>query len=318
MKKCLFFLAILCFAAFAGGALGENAQISVTQAVTDGNAMFVSFELAPLNTEETLYYSLEKIYVNGFEAALVRSAGRTAGWLSEPVSFTITLDTANIGRTESYTVAASVSVLRPEHPITLVESQITDGYDSYYENITNYNNAGYIVATKEGDILLAAGTYDEEWLLTDKLTLTGKMSLLEVLPAVFSLPLGDMPLKQGAGTRDIGDWTLRVRKAEATEMSIAVIAEEIFPETATLDEVTAAMRSLTVTDEAGGKDFYTGSKRDISEPERLMDGTWIVTFAWSTQSVNRIPIQLRLTPYSFDAMMNSVEEVDHSLFVPLV
>ena len=206
-------------------------------------------------------------------------------------------------------------MIKGYNPVNQIVGYILSEDPTY---ITNYNNAGYIVATKEGDILLAAGTYDEEWLLTDKLTLTGKMSLLEVLSAVFSLPLGDMPLKQGAGTRDVGDWTLRVRKAEATEMSIAVIAEEIFPETATLDEVTAAMRSLTVTDEAGGKDFYTGSKRDISEPERLMDGTWIVTFMWSTQSVNRIPIQLRLTPYSFDAMMNSVEEVDHSLFVPLV
>lgn len=309
-----FFLAIMLCAVFALG-LCESEQLTVPHAVTDGNAMAITFEL-PLR-EETLYYTLEKIYVNGMEATQTRSKGRTEGWLDAPVSLTAMLDISDIPRMESYTVAASFSVLRPEQPIIIVESQITDNFDTYQSNIIQYNNDGNIVATKEGDILLAPGTYEEEWLLSAKLIETGKMSLLETLPIVFTLPMGDMELKQGAGTLSMGDWDIRARKAEATEMSIAVIIDEVFPENFTLAQVTDAMRSLTVTDEAGRKDFYSGSSSDTSEPIRLMDGTWVVTFKWTTQSVKNIPNQLRLTPYTYDAMMNTVEDPEHSLYIPL-
>jgi len=313
-KRLAFIIALVLCAALAGG-LCEAAPLAVSDAVTDGNAMAITFALAP--SAETRYYTLEKIYVNGLEATQTRANGRTEGWLDAPVSVTVTLDISDIGRAESYTVAASFSVLRPEQPIVMVESQITDNFDTYHNNIVQYNNAGNIVATKEGDILLAPGTYEEEWLLSAKLIETGKMSLLETLPVVFTLPIGDMELRQGAGNLSMGDWDIRVKKAEATDMSIAVIVDEVFPETFTQAQVSDAMRSLTVTDEAGRKDFYMGSSSDTSEPVRLMDGTWLVTFKWTTQRVNHIPNQLRLTPYTYDAMMNAIEDPEHSLFIPL-
>ncbi len=318
MKMLLASLLALYLLFMCTAGLCEAATATAVEAVTDGNAMAITLEVVNTQGEADLYYTLEKVYVNGLEVSVMRSSGRTFGFLNEPLRFTITLDTSDIGRAESYTIATSFSILRPEKEITIIDSQITDDFETYSNNITQFNNAGYIVATKEGDILLAPGTYDDTWQLSGQLTQTGKMSLIETLPIVFQLPMGEFDLKQGSGSLDMGEWALSVQKAEATQMSITVIINEVFPETFTTDQVYGAMRLLTVTDEGGGKSFYSGFSQSISEPtRRASDGTWLVTFKWCTQSVNSIPPKLRITPYTYDATMSPVEETDFSLIVPL-
>lgn len=314
-------LILICPAALAQeeapSAQAPLAEISLVQTLTDGNAMQLSFVVTPLSNEASLYGTLDKIYVNGFEAAIAKASARTFGWLAAPLSFTLTLDVSDLPPSEQYTVALSYSVLRPNGEVTIIASQTGDEYMDYENNITDLNDAGYVVSTSEGDILLARGTYEDDVLLSGQLEQAGKMTPLAPVTGVFTVPLNDIPVLRGAFAMDMGGWIMRAEKAEASELCIALIISEIFPETYTISDVTAAMRRIAVTDEAGNKSFYSGSQQQMSEVERQMDGTWLVTINWYSASVISVPTKLRVTPYTFDAHMSPVEDVNRAMVITL-
>lgn len=314
MKKRLGLTVLFLLLCLLPAARADFAQLNVTSAVTDGNALILAFEAAGTTQEQNLYGTLNTVYVNGLEAPIVRATARTYGFLNAPQVFTITLDISGVPRAQTYTAAATYSVLRPNAAIQIVTATL-DAYDTYRQNVTDLNNQGYVVATEDGEILLAEGTYDDDWLLSSKLIETGKMLEIETLSIAFDVPMSDIQIMEGTGMRDMGDWMLRVRKAQASSLSIALIIDEIFPETMTYDQVYAACRRLSVTDAAGNKDFYTGNMTELSDPQRQADGTWLVTFTWSSQSIVSIPTQLRLAPYTYDAMMSPVEEAGKELLV---
>jgi len=289
----------------------------VTQAMTDGSAMVFTVEAVNQTDTPTLYGTLDTVYVNGQEARVVKTSALTYAFLDNPHVFTVTVDISALPEAASWTAAATYTVLKPRGQVVIIDDTITDDIESFNEQVTLLNEQGRVVATQKGDILLAQGTYNEDWLISGRLEVSGKMAPMQVVPLVFTLELGDMDILKGSGTADMGGWSLRVRKAHASAMSCAVVIEELFPETYTLGQVLEEQRYFRVSDQDGGRDFFQGDNAQLSDPVRTEDGSWLVQFNWSTQGVLLLPAAFRLTPYTFNAAMSPVLESDRMVEITL-
>ena len=298
-------IAALCLA-FASAWDEPDVTVTVTEAQTDGNALILTISVVNAAGDSPLYGTLDYVYVNGFEARQVKTLGRTSAFLNEAQLFTVTYDISDLPAYGTWTVAAAYSVLKPNEPIRLIDSAIGDDIETYNETITGLNAKGFITATEDGDILLPRGTYNEEWLISGRLEETGKMTVLKQYPLLITLTETAARQAEWSGILDMDTWTLRIRKARVSLLSAAVIADELFPADYDYARVLAESRYLFITDENGSRDFYTGHASRLSDPVRVNDGEWMVTFYFSTLSVTRIPGRLRLTPFTYDALMSPV------------
>ncbi|MCL1855672.1 MAG: hypothetical protein FWF86_08055, partial [Clostridia bacterium] len=180
-------------------ARAETARVDVVGIVTDGNALVFTVQVSAVSDEQDLYGSLDTVYVNGREAETVKSTAPTYGFLTDPQIYTVTLDISAIPPALDYNVAATYTVLRPNQPIRLIDDIITDDFDTYRETVSNLNDQGYVVATRSGDILLAQGTYETDWLISGRLEESGKMTVIDTIPILFTATVGDIAVIEAHG-----------------------------------------------------------------------------------------------------------------------
>lgn len=306
---CLLFLPLV---AQAQAFENSSVQMNISETVSDGNALRISYSLVKTASEEPLYHVLEKVFVNGYEVPVVKSTKRTFGWLDQMQEATLTLDIADVPKAESYTIAINISLLLPRGEVIVMEALTDDNFLSYQEKALNYNNQGYVVSSLEGDIILAKGTYEEGISLTDSMQQAGKMTLTASLQEVLTVKPLIATITPDLIETDMVTWTI-VTQAEISPLSLVITCQEIFPNSFSLTEAEALTRRFTVTDMAGDKSFYEGNTQELGEVILQADGSYRATFIWRSHSLVTVPNKIRLTPYTYNASMSAVEDPEHSI-----
>lgn len=293
---------------------GETLSLSVGQALSDRQALGVSWQITP-NTQAPCYLTLEKVYVNGQEVPLTRSILGGPNWLGARACAGL-WDMSQVPQAESYTVVMSFLSLKPAGEVTWLDSpdDQTD-YMAYQQSIIDLNNAGYVVTSPEGYILLSPETYDGTASYPYQLLEAGKMTPWENPAVTFTLAPG-IACRTAETVAELDGYQVEARAAWSP-LSLCLTVTQTFSNTFTQAEAEAALRRYAVMDGRGGKNWYTGSSQILGEIQRQGDGSWRGVYTWRTQSLLSLPEKLTLTPYTYDAAMSPLYEKDAALTLTL-
>ena len=293
---------------------GETLTLSATAVASDHNALAVAWQVTP-HTQEPVYLCLERVYVNGMEVPLSRSLRATYGWLEGHTGAAV-WDMSNLPEQPGYTVAMSFLAMKPTGAVTWLEEpgDLTD-YLAYQQSVIDYNNAGYVVSNPAGYVLLSAGTYDPSSDYPYQLLEAGKMTAFENPAVTFTFTPEIVSRKATGRTAFAAGEAFAT--VEWSPLSMSVILEETLSSTLTQAEAEAAARNYAVLDGWGNKDWYQGDRAEREPITRQEDGSWRVVTRWSTQSLQKVPDEIRLTPYTYDVSMSRVYDRDASLTITL-
>jgi len=293
---------------------GEALTLQATAVTGDSNAVAIAWQVTS-QTQEPAYLCLERVYVNGVEVPLSRSLDATYGWLENHAGAAL-WDMSALPEQSSYDVTMSFLTMKPAGPVTWLEEpgDLTD-YLAYQQSVVDFNNAGYVVSNPDGYILLSAGTYDAASAYPYQLLEAGKMIAWEN-PTVSFTFVPEIQNRKTFGQDAFAEGET-VATVEWSPLSLCVTMEQTLSSTLTQAEAEAAVRNYAILDGRGGKDWYQGDRIETEPMTRQADGSWRVVTRWSTQSLQNLPREIQLTPYTYDVTMSRVYDQDASLVIAL-